>query len=106
MVGRLRAECHRLGLREVALVGTQARFGPIQLRASATMRLRRLSRDAIYKEDLGQVSLPLRKGVDPAAQLVTLLRELVPNEDGPAPEPVLAEPSVISSASSRRPSGG
>ena len=109
MVGRLRAECHRLGLREVALVGTQARFGPLKLRTSETMRLRRLSRDAIYKEDLGQVSLPLRRGVDPATQLVTLLRELVPAEDGAAAPPPLADAgagqTVISSASSRRPAG-
>jgi transcription-repair coupling factor (superfamily II helicase) len=79
-VGRLRAECHRLGLREIALVGTQARLSPLVLRASATMRLKRLSKDAVYKEDAQQLVVPLRKGVDPTVQLVALLRELVPLE--------------------------
>ncbi len=80
-VGRLRAECHRLGLREITLVGRQARLAPLALRTSETMRLRRLAKDAIYKEDLQQVNVPLRPGVDPAAQLVALLRELVPPAD-------------------------
>ncbi|MEY4371495.1 MAG: hypothetical protein RL219_264, partial [Actinomycetota bacterium] len=39
------------------------------------------AKDAIYKEDLQQVNVPLRPGVDPAAQLVALLRELVPPAD-------------------------
>ena len=80
-IGRLRAECHRLGLREVALVGRQVRLAPIALRVSETMRLRRLAKDSVYKEDLQQVTLPLRAGGDPAAQLVAFLRELVPPED-------------------------
>ena len=42
------------------------------------MRLHRLQRDAIYKEDAGQLVLPLKKGVDPARFLVDFLRQLVP----------------------------
>jgi transcription-repair coupling factor (superfamily II helicase) len=105
-VGRLRAECHRLGLREVALLGTQARFAPLPLRTSETMRLRRLAKDAIYKEDLQQVTLPLRRGIDPAAQVVAVRRDLVPPEppaDAPPPAPA---PGVIRSASGRRPAAG
>ena len=101
MVGRLRAECHRLGLREVALVGSQARLRPLHLRTSEVMRLRRLARDSVYKEDLEQVSVPLRKGVDPAAQLVALLRELVPPEDGTDTTDPTA--SLVISSSPRRP---
>jgi hypothetical protein len=44
------------------------------------MRLRRLARDAIYKEEAGQLVVPLRRGDDPATRLVTLLTELVPAE--------------------------
>ena len=78
MVGRLRAECHRIGLTEISLSGTSARMAPIVLKTSETMRLRRLARDAIYKEDLRQIVIPLKKNVDPATQLVAILQELVP----------------------------
>jgi transcription-repair coupling factor (superfamily II helicase) len=85
-VARLRAECARTGVREVTVTanrtgpGWQARLSPVRLPASAQIRLRRLSRDAIYKEDLGQLVVPLRKGVDPAQALTLLLSELVPSE--------------------------
>jgi len=77
-VGSLRAECHRLGLKDVQLVGTQARIGPIELKTSEELRLRRLSRDALYKTDQQQLVLPMRRGTEPASFLVNLLRELVP----------------------------
>ena len=80
MVGRLRAECHRIGLRDISLVGAQARIAPIKLKTSETMRLRRVSRDAIYKEDQQQLVFPLKKTPDPATQLVGLLRDLIPAE--------------------------
>jgi transcription-repair coupling factor (superfamily II helicase) len=80
-VGRLRAECHRLGLREVAIVSHQARLAPITLKLSETLRLKRLARNAIYKEEQQQLVVPLRRGADPATFLVGLLRELLP----PAP---------------------
>jgi hypothetical protein len=45
------------------------------------MRLKRLVRDAVYKEDVGQVVLPVKgRGVDVARALVSLLAELVPEE--------------------------
>ena len=63
-VGRLRAECfHRRPRR--AITSDSARLAPIELRTSETMRLRRVARDAIYKEPLRQVVLPLRRGQDP-----------------------------------------
>ena len=77
-VGSLRAECHRLGLRDVQLVGTQARLGPITLKTSEELRLRRLSRDSLYKPDQQQLVVPMRRGTEPASFLVNLLRELVP----------------------------
>ena len=62
MVARLRAECHRLGIRDVSITGAQARLAPLRLRTSEEMRLRRLARGSRYKEDLRQVVVPLPRG--------------------------------------------
>ena len=77
-VGSLRAECHRLGLRDVSISSNQARLGPIDLKVSEEMRLRRLSRDALHKPDQKQLVIPIKRGLDPAEYLVSLLRQLVP----------------------------
>ncbi len=77
-VGSLRAECHRLGLRDVQIVGSSARIGPLNLKASEELRLKRLSRDSLYKVDQQQVVLPVKRGMDAATFLVGFLRELVP----------------------------
>ena len=77
-VARLRAECHRLGVRDVTIAGTQARLAPLPLTFSQTTRLRRLSREAIWKEDAQQLVVPIKRGVAPAPFLVAFLRELVP----------------------------
>ena len=77
-VGSLRAECTRLGLRDIQIVGQQARLAPLELKFSEEMRLRRLSRDAIYKEDNQQVVVPLKRGADPAVFLTAFLQQLVP----------------------------
>jgi transcription-repair coupling factor (superfamily II helicase) len=86
-IAHLRAECARLGVREVAVVsggiGTPygtllARVSPITLKASEQVRLGRVWPHAVYKEDQGQLVGPLRKGEDPARRLVDLLRALVP----------------------------
>ena len=76
-VGALRAECHRLGLVDVQITGNQARLGPIDLKTSEELRLRRLSREALYKSEQQQLVIPLRRGVEPAPFLVGFLRELV-----------------------------
>ena len=86
MVGRLRAECHRIGLYDISLMGSQARLAPIELKVSESMRLKRIARDAIYKEEQRQIVVPLKSARaggtgqqgNAAAQLVALLRELVP----------------------------
>jgi transcription-repair coupling factor (superfamily II helicase) len=82
-VGRLRAECHRLGIVDMQITGSksqggQARLSPIELRLSEATRLRRLSKGAIVKEDQRQLVIPLPRGHDPAAFLVGLLAELIP----------------------------
>ena len=82
-VGYLRAQCHRLGLRDIQISMTDAKLAPLELKLSETMRLRRLSKGAKYKEDLGQLVVPLpRRNPDgtkaePSAYLVKFLRDLV-----------------------------
>jgi transcription-repair coupling factor (superfamily II helicase) len=91
-IGHLRAECARLGIREVAVVsgglatptgGLVARLSPLSLRASERVRLGRLWPRAVYKDDQGQLVGPMRKGVDPARALVDMLHALVPPTTGP-----------------------
>jgi transcription-repair coupling factor (superfamily II helicase) len=93
-VAYLRAECHRLHLRDVSIVGSGARLAPLKLKVSESMRLKRLSRTAIYKEDAEQLVVPLGRGMQPAEFLVGFLRELVP-ETAAAP----TVPSVVAPAS-------
>ena len=82
--GELRAECARTGVREVTVVkGGTVRLAPLTLRTSARIRLQRLWPRAIYKEDIGQVVLPLPRGSDAAEFLVDLLGALVPSDAAP-----------------------
>ena len=62
---------HRLAARRVppprpdrrsTISSDQARLGPIELKLSEATRLRRLSRDAIWKEDARQVVVPIPRG--------------------------------------------
>jgi transcription-repair coupling factor (superfamily II helicase) len=78
MVGALRAECHRLGLRDVQITGNDARLGPIELKTSEELRLRRLSRSALHKAEQQQLVVPIPRGQQPATFLVGFLRELRP----------------------------
>jgi transcription-repair coupling factor (superfamily II helicase) len=42
------------------------------------MRLRRISKGAKYKEDLGQLVVPLPRGTDASTFLAGFLRDLIP----------------------------
>jgi transcription-repair coupling factor (superfamily II helicase) len=85
-IGHLRAECARTGIREVAVVtggaglsgGYTARMSPIELKASQQVRLSRLAAKSVYKEDIGQLVVPLPKGSDVAGDLSALLAQLAP----------------------------
>jgi transcription-repair coupling factor (superfamily II helicase) len=81
-VGYLRAECHRLGVRDVTISANQARLSPVKLKTSEELRLQRLARGAIYKQDpakdVQQLVIPIARGSEPAEFLVGFLRELVP----------------------------
>ena len=82
MVAMLRAECHRLGLNELSISTSQARIGPLDLKTSESIRLKRLNRDAIHKEAARQLVIPIPRGAEPAEFLVGFLRELVIPDDG------------------------
>jgi transcription-repair coupling factor (superfamily II helicase) len=85
-VARLRAEAHRLGLREINVTkgpafggpAWTARLSPMVLKASQQVRLTRLFKGAVYKEPVQQLMLPIPKTPDLAGTLVDLLRSLVP----------------------------
>jgi transcription-repair coupling factor (superfamily II helicase) len=90
MVGRLRAQCHRLGISDMQITGSkqaggQARLSPLELKTSESLRLRRLSKGAIVKEDQRQLVIPLPRGQDPATFLVTFLDELIPDRTSAVP---------------------
>ncbi|HEX2851549.1 MAG TPA: transcription-repair coupling factor [Acidimicrobiales bacterium] len=79
-VGHLRAECSRIGVREVAVARDVARMSPVDLKASQAIRLKRLFPKAVYKEDLAQVVAPIPRGQQPATYLRDLLAQVVPEE--------------------------
>jgi transcription-repair coupling factor (superfamily II helicase) len=78
-VAALRAEGLRFGLRDVTITSNQARLAPIELKTSEELRLRRLSRDALYKTEQQQLVLTIPRGEQPAPFLVGFLRALRPN---------------------------
>ena len=82
-VARLRAEAVRTGVREITVARDVARLAPLALKTSQRVRLQRLLKDAVYKEDIEQLVVPLKRGADPAEALLTLLGALVPQEAPP-----------------------
>jgi transcription-repair coupling factor (superfamily II helicase) len=91
-VAQLRVECLRIGVREVSATpsrpgqgvgrpgrrGLVARLSPLELPASARVRLRRLRPEAVVKEEARQLIVPLRPDEEPVEALTALLGELVP----------------------------
>jgi len=94
-VARLRAECSRTGVREVTVTkgpgfgGPRyiARLAPVTLPTSKVIRLKRLYKDTVYKEDSGQLQLPVKAAAESAATVIAALRELIPE---PEADPVAA----------------
>jgi len=90
-VARLRAECVRTGVREVTVTkgsGASGGFGgpkwvarvsPLHLPASKVVRIGRLYKGAIYKEEIGQLQLPVRAAGEAAATVLSALDDLVPD---------------------------
>ena len=91
-VARLRAECVRTGVREVTVTkgpgfgGPRyiARITPVELPTSKVIRLRRLYKDTVYKEDLHHLQLPVSAAADSATTVIAALRELLPPDEADA----------------------
>jgi transcription-repair coupling factor (superfamily II helicase) len=85
-VARLRAVCQRAGITDVVVTRNQAfsgpshvaKLGPVDLAESKQIRLQRLVPKAVYKEDSGELQVPVSKPDEVAPALVALLGELVP----------------------------
>ncbi len=85
-IARLRAECVRTGVEEIAVTkasalagpGWVARLAPVRLAQSKQMRLARLYKGAVYKEETSQLQLPVRAGATLPADLVEALTQLLP----------------------------
>jgi transcription-repair coupling factor (superfamily II helicase) len=58
-VGELRAECHRVGLRELVVADGRARLLPVSLKASQQMRLTRIAKSSEWNEQTKQLSVTL-----------------------------------------------
>jgi transcription-repair coupling factor (superfamily II helicase) len=85
-VARVRAECVRLGIREVAVQRGSVRFAPLALRESQRVRLLRLAPNSLTKST-DEVVVPLEAtgpvgsksdGLAVVEGILTLLAELVP----------------------------
>ena len=89
-VARLRAECARIGVREVNVVkgpgfgkpSAYVRLSPIELKVSQEVRLGRLVKDAVYKGDAQQLQLPVRDRTKLVEGLLVVLGQLVPPDSG------------------------
>lgn len=87
-VANLRAECVRIGATELSITAGRsyggprhvAKLSPVHLKTSQTLRLKRLVKDAIYKEEQRQLVLPLASNENLAELLITRLRELIDTE--------------------------
>ena len=89
-VARLRAECCRIGLREIVVSkpsggssmmmpgALSARMSPVELKTSQEIRLQRLSRTAIYKQKDQLIILPMKPKTDSVEFLLAFLGELYP----------------------------
>jgi transcription-repair coupling factor (superfamily II helicase) len=92
-LARLRVAAMARGVREVTMSSVRpggsthpvARVLPVHLAASAEVRLRRLVPGAVYREDLGQLLIPMRPGELPSDVLRQLLEELIPPHDTESP---------------------
>ena len=83
-LGRLRARCHRTGIREIAALHQDTlRLSPVQLKVSEQMRFKRLVPGGLYKEESSELHVPTRRvarGGEMVEGLVALLDELLPDD--------------------------
>jgi hypothetical protein len=63
------------------------RLAPVVLPASAQVRLRRVAPGATYREELGQLLVPVPEGQSAATAVLGILEELIPLPDSGATPP-------------------
>ena len=88
-LARLRTAAMARGIRDISMSPVRpggsrspvVRVSPVSLAASSQVRLRRLVPGAVFKEDLGQLSVPVQAGQVAADVVRTLLEDLVPLPD-------------------------
>ncbi len=88
-VARLRCECLRTGVRDVAVVkgpgfgGPKwvARLSPVRLRPSRRVRLERLYPRATYHEAAGLLVLPIESAAVAVETVIATLSDLVPDDE-------------------------
>ncbi|NBT37091.1 MAG: transcription-repair coupling factor, partial [Actinobacteria bacterium] len=80
-VGRLRAECHRIGLREVVVENGRAKLGPVTLPASGVMRLSRIDSRAEWNEKLRTLTITMPRTGDVVSALLTFLESMFDSDN-------------------------
>jgi len=80
-VGRLRAECHRIGLREVVVENGRAKLGPVTLPASGVMRLSRIDSRAEWNEKLRTLTITMPRTGDAVSALLTFLESMFDSDN-------------------------
>jgi transcription-repair coupling factor (superfamily II helicase) len=88
-VATLRAECVRLGIKELSVVKgsgfpgpkLMARMAPVSLPASKVVRLERLYKGAVYKPAIGELQLPLKAMASSVDELLAAFADLLPPPD-------------------------
>ena len=80
-VGRLRAECRRIGLREVVVENGRARMSPVSLPASGVMRLNRLDSRADWNEKLHTITITMPRTGDAVSALLSFLKSMFDDDN-------------------------
>ena len=80
-VGRLRAECRRIGLREVVVENGRARMSPVSLPASGAMRLNRLDSRADWNEKLHTITITMPRTGDAVSALLSFLKSMFDDDN-------------------------
>jgi hypothetical protein len=66
-----------VGLGKSSLVAPSIRISPVELKASASMRLRRLYPTAIYKHGEKMLVIPISRGLDPLGAIDKVFSDLI-----------------------------
>ena len=80
-VGHLRAECHRVGLREVVVENARCRMSPVTLPASGVMRLNRLAPQGDWNEKLHTITIAVPKSGDVVGSVLGFLQSMFDDDN-------------------------